>query len=149
MRTWCYLIGLAQFPICNFLYSQFPIPALFWPCCGMRLFTELGFSKFNLRKVFPLNSLFKFLHNGKYDNQDFPQCTHFQWKSVLLFFRKLAFQPKVHHEFITIVHEMLISLCQGQAPFGFVCGNFNTFRMTRFYILGKNLSILLQITSQD
>ena len=66
MRT--YLLGLAQFPICNFLYSQFPIPALFWPCCGMRLFTELGFSKFNLRKVFPLNSLFKFLHNGKYDN---------------------------------------------------------------------------------
>ena len=63
-----YLLGLAQFPICNFLYSQFPIPALFWPCCGMRLFTELGFSKFNLRKVFPLNSLFKFLHNGKYDN---------------------------------------------------------------------------------
>ena len=94
MRTWCYLIGLAQFPICNFLYSQFPIPALFWPCCGMRLFTELGFSKFNLRKVFPLNSLFKFLLNGKYDNQDLPQCTHFQWKSVLLFFCNLAFQPK-------------------------------------------------------
>ena len=95
MRTWCYLIGLAQFPICNFLYSQFPIPALFWPCCGMRLFTELGFSKFNLRKVFPLNSLFKFLLNGSMIIRTFHNAHTSSGKVFFCFFATQHFSQKL------------------------------------------------------